>query len=153
MFGGRRYAVREEHGIGASYGVYSGNDEAAESDDEPLLTTSKETLAIKEDFRFSEPETGEEVLWVKAESVLDIAAAYDVIDERTGEYVGSIERSVRSVSNTTTPSGTTTATKSRPSRRTVGPKRSSAGTSPRRCPSSTTSRAPTAKSTAPSPRG
>lgn len=90
MFGGRAYEVREELGFGANYGVYPADA------DEPLLHTAKERLAIKEDFRFSEPESGEEVLWVKAESVLDVAAAYDVIDERTGEYVGGIQRNVRS---------------------------------------------------------
>lgn len=89
MFEGREYAVREE--LGANYGVYVGDA------DEPFLHSDQERLAIKEDFRFSEPASGEEVLWVKAESVLDVAAAYDVIDERTGEYVGSIQRSVSSI--------------------------------------------------------
>lgn len=91
MFGGRRYEVREELGFGASYGVY------ADQGDEPLLLSSEESLAIKEDFRFAEPDSGEQVLWVKAESVLDVAAVYDVIDERTGEYVGAIERNVTSM--------------------------------------------------------
>lgn len=88
MFEGRKYAVREERGLGSDYGVY-----AADAD-EPFLISTEETLAITEDVRFSAPESGEAVLWVKSESVLDVAAAYDVIDERTGEYVGSIQRSV-----------------------------------------------------------
>lgn len=65
--------------------------------DDPLLLSSEETLAIKEYFRFSKPESGEQVLWVKAESVLNVAAVYDVIDEGTWEYVGAIERNVSSV--------------------------------------------------------
>ena len=88
MFEGRTYAVQEELGFGTEYGVYAGDA------DEPFLCSSLEKLAIKEDFRFSEPDSGEEVLWVKAESVLDVAAAYDVIDERTGDYVGSGQRNV-----------------------------------------------------------
>lgn len=91
MFEGRTYAVREEPGFGSGCGVY------AESDDEPFLHAAQERFAIKEDFRFADPESGEEVLWVKAESALDAAAAYDVIDERTGEYVGSVARNVVSV--------------------------------------------------------
>lgn len=88
MFEGRTYTVREELGFGTGYGVYAGDA------DEPFLHSSREKLAIKEDFRFADADSGEEVLWVKAESVLDVAAAYDVIDERTGEYVGSVRRNV-----------------------------------------------------------
>jgi uncharacterized protein YxjI len=52
-------------------------------------------LKLKEDFRFTTPD-GEEAFRVRADSVLDISAAYDIVDARTDERIGSVRREVAS---------------------------------------------------------
>ena len=90
MFDGTRYEVRQKIGIGTKYNVYEAGS------DSPILTAKKKKLKLKEDFRFTTP-GGEEAFRVKADSVLDIAAAYDIVDSRTGERVGSVKREVASI--------------------------------------------------------
>jgi uncharacterized protein YxjI len=88
MFEGTRYEVRQKFGIGTKYRVYEG--------DAAILESKKKKLRLKEDFRFTDAETGEERFRVKADSVLDVAAAYDIEDSQTGERVGSVKRSATS---------------------------------------------------------
>jgi uncharacterized protein YxjI len=90
MFDGTSYEVRQKIGIGTKYNVYESGS------DDPILTAKKKKLRLKEDFRFTTPE-GEEAFRVTADSVLDIAAAYDIVDSRTGERVGSVKREVASI--------------------------------------------------------
>lgn len=90
MFDARRYEVRQKIRIGNKYNVYEAGA------DEPFLESAQKKFRLKEDFRFDDPETGEERFRVKADSVLDIAAAYDIVDSQSGERVGSIKRSAKS---------------------------------------------------------
>ncbi|SFG63490.1 hypothetical protein SAMN04488063_2668 [Halopelagius inordinatus] len=85
MFESTHYEVRQKFGITTKYRVYE--------DDEPILESKKKKLRLKEDFRFTDADTGTERFRVKADSVLDIAAAYDIVDSETGERVGSVKRS------------------------------------------------------------
>lgn len=85
MFESTEYEVRQKFGIGTKYRVYE--------DGRPILESKKKKLRLKEDFRFTDADTGEERFRVKADSVLDVAAAYDIVDSRTGERVGSVKRS------------------------------------------------------------
>ncbi|WP_136589622.1 LURP-one-related/scramblase family protein [Salinigranum halophilum] len=89
MFDATHYEVRQKLGIRTRYNVYEGDSDA------PILTAKKKKLKLKEDFRFTTPD-GEEAFRVRADSVLDIAAAYDIVDSRTGERVGSLQREVAS---------------------------------------------------------
>lgn len=85
MFESTQYEVRQKFGISTKYRVYE--------DGEPILESKKKKLRLKEDFRFTDADTGAERFRVKADSVLDIAAAYDIVDSETGERVGSVRRS------------------------------------------------------------
>ena len=91
MFESRHYEVRQKISIRTRYNVYEGDAT------EPFLTSKKKSFRLKEDFRFTDPETGDAVFRVKANSVLDIAAAYDIVDERNDERVGSVKRSAMSM--------------------------------------------------------
>jgi uncharacterized protein YxjI len=86
VFDAASYEVRQKFGIGNKYAIY------AEGAEDPILRSAQKKLRLKEDFRFEDPETGEEVFRVKADSVLDISAAYDIVDSRTGERVGAVKR-------------------------------------------------------------
>lgn len=90
MFDSRRYEVRQKFGIRTRYNVYE------EGRDEPILQSKKKSFRLKEDFRFTDPETGEEAFRVTAGKILDINAAYDIEDPRTGEPIGAVKRSVMS---------------------------------------------------------
>ena len=89
MFEGSRYQVRQKVAIGNKYVV---SEEGTE-----ILQSAQKKLRLKEDFRFTAVDGGEEVFRVKADSVLDAAAAYDIVDSRTDERVGSVKRSVFSI--------------------------------------------------------
>jgi uncharacterized protein YxjI len=89
MFDGNRYEVRQKIGIGTKYNVYE------DGSDTPILSAKKKKLKLKEDFRFTTPD-GEEAFRVRADSVLDIAAAYDIVDSHTDERIGSVKREVAS---------------------------------------------------------
>jgi len=84
MFESRSYEVRQKIAIGNKYRVYEG--------DTPILESAQKKFRLKEDFRFTDPDSGEERFRVKADSMLDIAAAYDIVDSRTDERVGSVKR-------------------------------------------------------------
>ncbi|MUV56632.1 LURP-one-related/scramblase family protein [Halogeometricum sp. CBA1124] len=85
MFDGDHYEVRQKIRLGNKYRVYEG--------DTPILESAQKKFRLKEDFRFTDPDTGDERFRVKADSVLDIASAYDIEDVETGERVGSVKRS------------------------------------------------------------
>jgi uncharacterized protein YxjI len=90
MFDAARYEVRQKFGIGTKYSVYE------EGVDGPILAAKKKKLKLKEDFRFTDPD-GEEAFRVRADSVLDVAAAYDIVDARTDDRVGSVKREISSM--------------------------------------------------------
>lgn len=91
MFDSGRYEVRQKLRIGEKYNVYE------DGVDDPILSCAKKKFRLKEDFRFTDPESGEERYRVKASSVLDIAAAYDIVDSRTEARIGSVKRNPISV--------------------------------------------------------
>lgn len=93
MFEGRQYEVRQRVSVRNKYNVYETDEDGDES---PILTSAQKAFKLREDFRFSDPETGEELFRVKADSALDIAAAYDVVDSRSDERVGSVRRKATS---------------------------------------------------------
>lgn len=90
MFEGTRYEVRQRISIGNKYTIYE------EGADDPFLESAQKKFRMKEDFRFTDPETGDERFQVKADSVLDVAAAYDIVDTVSDERVGSVSRKVKS---------------------------------------------------------
>lgn len=90
MFDARRYEVRQKLRIGDKYNIYQAGS------DDPILESAQKKFRLKEDFRFDDPATGEERFRVKADSILDVAASYDIVDSRTGDRVGSVKRSVKS---------------------------------------------------------
>ncbi|MDS0299956.1 hypothetical protein NDI76_14505 [Halogeometricum sp. S1BR25-6] len=88
MFDGDHYEVRQKIRLGNKYRIYEG--------EEAILESAQKKFRLKEDFRFTDPDTGEERFRVKAGSILDIASAYDVVDSETDERIGSVRRSVMS---------------------------------------------------------
>lgn len=88
MFDGTHYEVRQKIRLGNKYRIYEG--------DTAILESAQKRFRLKEDFRFTDPDSGEERFRVKAGSILDIASAYDVVDSETGERIGSVRRSVMS---------------------------------------------------------
>jgi uncharacterized protein YxjI len=90
VFDASHYEVRQRVSLGNKYNIYENGS------DDPVLRSAQKTFRLKEDFRFEDPETGEEVFRVKADSVLDISAAYDIVDSRTDERVGSVRRDAMS---------------------------------------------------------
>ncbi|WP_313693767.1 LURP-one-related/scramblase family protein [Halorarum halobium] len=89
MFDGSRYEIQQKIAIGNAYVV---SEEGRE-----ILASKQKKLKLKEDFRFTDADGGEELFRVKADSVLDTSAAYDIEDSRTGERVGSVKRSLKSL--------------------------------------------------------
>lgn len=90
MFDAGRYEVRQKLRIGEQYNVYE------EGRDDPILACKKKKFRLKEDFRFTDPATGDDVFRVRADSVLDISAAYDIVDSETDDHIGSVRRSAMS---------------------------------------------------------
>ncbi|MFB6097195.1 MAG: hypothetical protein ABEJ74_07390 [Haloferacaceae archaeon] len=88
MFDSRHYEVRQKVSLGNKYNVYE--------DGEQILSSAQKKFRLKEDFRFTDPDGDREVFRVKADSMLDIAAAYDVVDSRTDERVGAVRRKASS---------------------------------------------------------
>ncbi|KTG30576.1 hypothetical protein [Haloferax profundi] len=84
MFDSSRYEVRQKVSIGTKYVVYD--------DEDPILSAKKKKFKLKEDFRVNDYETGDERFRVKADSVLDVSAAYDIVDSQSGDRVGAVKR-------------------------------------------------------------
>jgi hypothetical protein len=71
--------------LGASFDVLDG--------DEPVAFTSQKAFKLKEDIRvFTRDDMSEQILSIKARSMIDFAAAYDIVDSRTNETVGTARR-------------------------------------------------------------
>ncbi|MFB6168291.1 MAG: hypothetical protein ABEJ43_05530 [Haloferacaceae archaeon] len=89
MFDGDRYEVQQKAlSIGNTYTISEGPEGAVE----PILQAKQKLLQMKEDFRFTAPD-GEELRFrVTTDQVLDLKGSYQVVDERTDEVVGAIER-------------------------------------------------------------
>lgn len=83
-----RYLIRRKvlSILGQKFHVYDGMGE--------LIGYSKQkAFKLKEDIRFFSDETMEqEVLLIQARQVIDFAAAYDVVDSRTGQKIGACRR-------------------------------------------------------------
>ncbi|WP_411964710.1 hypothetical protein [Haloferax sp. YSMS24] len=90
MFDSASYEVRQKVSISTKYVVYE--DDAASGDETPILSAKKKKFKLKEDFRLNDYETGEERFRVRADSVLDVSAAYDIVDSQTGDRVGAVKR-------------------------------------------------------------
>ncbi|WP_224267941.1 hypothetical protein [Haloprofundus salinisoli] len=90
MFDSNAYEVRQKFGIGNKYDIYEN------SGSEPILTSKQKKLRLKEDFRFTDAETGEERIRVRASQILDVNAAYDIVDSQTDEPIGAVKRRVSS---------------------------------------------------------
>jgi uncharacterized protein YxjI len=89
VFDGDRYEVTQKAlSIGNKYTV----EEGAEGATEPILAAKQKALKMKEDFRFTDPDGDEELFRVTTDQVLDLKGSYQVVDERTDEVVGAIER-------------------------------------------------------------
>ncbi|MFC7202904.1 hypothetical protein ACFQJC_05215 [Haloferax namakaokahaiae] len=84
MFDASQYEVRQKISIGTKYTVYE--------DGTPILSAKKKKLKLKEDFRLHDYDSGEERFRIKADSILDVSAAYDIVDSKTGERVGAVKR-------------------------------------------------------------
>ena len=57
------------------------------------LYSEQKMFKLREDIRVFEDEAKiREVLWIQARQVIDFAAAYDVIDQMTGQKVGALRR-------------------------------------------------------------
>lgn len=62
-------------------------------DGQPLFHTAQKAFRLKADIRlFIDPDLMDEVLTIKARSVFDFGATFDVIDSETGEAVGALRR-------------------------------------------------------------
>ena len=72
--------------FGAAFHVYGPNGEL-------VFYSRQKAFRLKEDIRlYGDENATEEVLTIHARSWLDFAAAYDVVDTRTGEKVGALKR-------------------------------------------------------------
>lgn len=72
--------------FGAAFHVYGPNGEL-------VFYSRQKAFRLKEDIRlYGDENATEEVLTIHARSWLDFAAAYDVVDTKTGEKVGALKR-------------------------------------------------------------
>ena len=72
--------------LGAKFHIYdeSGN---------VIMFSQQKAFKLKEDIRiYSDESMQEELLTIKARQAIDLSAAYDVVDAKTGEYVGTLRR-------------------------------------------------------------
>jgi uncharacterized protein YxjI len=71
---------------GAAFHIY-------DSMGELLFYSKQKAFKLKEDIRLYESEAmNEELLYIQARQVIDFSAAYDVIDSKTNEKVGALQR-------------------------------------------------------------
>ena len=72
--------------VGAAFHIY----DTAEN---VLFYSKLKAFKLKEDIRlYAGEDMSTELLTIKARNILDFAAAYDVVDARTGEQVGTLKR-------------------------------------------------------------
>jgi uncharacterized protein YxjI len=84
MFNSDQYEIRQKlMSFGNKYTVYENGEQ--------ILDSGQKKLKLKEDFRFKDAD-GNPVLKVTTDQILDVAASYTVVDERTDETVGALQR-------------------------------------------------------------
>lgn len=88
MFESNAYEVRQKMSIGNKYNIYEGTGDDAEH----ILQAKQKILKMKEDFRFQDPETEEDVIRVTTDEVIDYKATYTIVDVRNDEIIGAVER-------------------------------------------------------------
>jgi len=72
--------------LGQKFHIYDSNGNV-------IMYSQLKAFKLKEDIRVYTDETmQEELLTIKARSVIDFSAAYDVVDAKTGEHVGTLRR-------------------------------------------------------------
>ena len=72
--------------FGGSFHVYDARDNL-------VFFSSQKAFKLKEDIRvFSDESMSEECLVIKARSIIDFGAAYDVVDSPSGEKLGAFRR-------------------------------------------------------------
>ena len=73
--------------------VFGGSFHVYDSRDNLVFFSSQKAFKLKEDIRvFSDESMSEEQLLIKARSIIDFGAAYDVVDSSTGEKLGAFRR-------------------------------------------------------------
>ncbi|MFP6737605.1 MAG: hypothetical protein VCD34_02575 [Planctomycetota bacterium] len=73
--------------------VFGGSFHVYDSKDNLVFFSSQKAFKLKEDIRvFSDESRSEEQLLIKARSIIDFGAAYDVVDSSTGEKLGAFRR-------------------------------------------------------------
>ena len=73
--------------------IFGGSFHVYDSKDNLVLFSSQKAFKLKEDIRvFSDESMNEERLTIKARSIIDFGAAYDVVDSSTGEKLGAFRR-------------------------------------------------------------
>ncbi|WP_309896046.1 hypothetical protein [Archangium sp.] len=87
-FAQRRYMIRKKFFklFGDAFHIYDADGNLA-------FYSKMKAFKLKEDLRvFTSEEMNEEVLTIKARSILDISATYDVTDAKTGQKMGALRR-------------------------------------------------------------
>jgi uncharacterized protein YxjI len=87
-FGLKRYMIRRKFFklFGGAFHIY---DEA----DNVVFYSKMKAFKLKEDLRlFTGEDMNEEVISIKARSILDFGATYDVTDSKSGQKVGALRR-------------------------------------------------------------
>ena len=78
--------------------IFGGSFHVYDSKDNLVLFSSQKAFKLKEDIRvFSDESMSEERLIIKARSIIDFGAAYDVVDGASGEKLGAFRRKVGQV--------------------------------------------------------
>lgn len=83
-----KYLLRKDifNFLGAKLTIFDENQN-------PILFAEQKAFKLKEDIRlYSNAEKTDELMTIKARSVIDFAMAYDILDTRTGEKVGMVKR-------------------------------------------------------------
>ncbi|WP_229521531.1 hypothetical protein [Paenibacillus monticola] len=87
-FNHTQYTIRKKvfSVLGAKLHIY-------DSSEELVLYSQMKAFKIKEDIAlFTDESMNKELLRIKARSIIDFGATYDVVDSETGEHVGALRR-------------------------------------------------------------
>jgi uncharacterized protein YxjI len=57
-----------------------------------LAGSEQKAFRLKEDIRVNDRATGQEILKISADRIIDFSAAYQVIDSQTNEHIGTLRR-------------------------------------------------------------
>lgn len=73
--------------------IFGGSFHVYDSRDNLVFFSSQKAFKLKEDIRvFSDESMSEECIVIKARSIIDFGASYDVVDSASGEKVGAFRR-------------------------------------------------------------